>query len=210
MRAIVRAEDAARSAAPDLIVVRADRLAALATDCQVAPLATEAELRTHDAITSRIHRASASLPSRFGQLFADETALVTALKEREAALASTLADVGERVELSATLSWRHPRTKADAREITTGHQFLQSRAAREHERREADQVVARLIEQLPCERAFARHRSCPRDGVAAIVAVLTARDEVETMRTQILSFGDRSSEVTATVHGPLPPYSFAS
>jgi hypothetical protein len=194
-------------------VVRGDHVAALATACANAPLATESELRAHDAITSRIHSASPSLPSRFGQLFTDESALTSALKEREQSLMSTLLNVGDRVELSVTLAWRSPRPSSDeaaGRNSGSGTEYLAARAAREREKREADQVVARLVEQLPCERAFVHHRSCPRDGVAAIVALLVARDEVETMRTHIESFGKRSAEVTATVHGPLPPYSFAS
>jgi hypothetical protein len=217
VRAIVRAADADRSASSDLVVVRTDQVAALATACENAPVATETELRAHDAITSRIHSASPSLPSRFGQLFSDESALANALKEREESLAKVLATVGDRVELNVTLEWRRPRTTGDgvlALESSgagrPGTAYLEARAARERDKREADQVVARLIEQLPCERAFARHSSCPREGVAAIVALLVTRDEVETMRTHVQAFGERSSEVTATVHGPLPPYSFAS
>jgi hypothetical protein len=209
VRAIVRAEDADRSASPELVVIRVDRLAALATACAAAPQATESELRAHDAITSRIHAATASLPSRFGQLFGDESALAKALKQRESTLESALANVGDRVELSVMLAWRRERP-SESRDIASGTEFLKARSARERERQLAEQLVARFIEQLPVDRAFARHRSCPRDGVAAIVAVLVSRDEVETMRTHIRSFGERSSEVTAAVHGPLAPYSFAS
>jgi len=209
VRAIVRTADADRSASTDLVVVRADEVAALATACAGAPEATESELRTHDAITSRIHSASPSLPSRFGQLFTDEDALARALKEREESLRKGLDSVGARVELSATLHWRSARASAGTAPAS-GTEYLEARAARERERQRAEQIVTRLVEQLPIERAFARHRSCPRDGVAAIVALLVTRDEVETMRTHIQSFGERSSEVTAAVHGPLPPYSFAS
>jgi len=209
VRAIVRTADADRSASSDLVVVRADQLAALATPCASAPEAPESELRTHDAITSRIHSASPSLPSRFGQLFTDEDALAHALKEREESLRKGLDSVGARVELSTTLHWRKTRATTGSAPAS-GTEYLEARAARERERQQAEQIVTRLVEQLPVERAFARHRSCPRDGVAAIVALLVTRDEVETMRTYIQSFGERSSEVTATVHGPLPPYSFAS
>jgi hypothetical protein len=46
--------------------------------------------------------------------------------------------------------------------------------------------------------------------VAAIVAILIARDEAQVLRQLIHSFEQRSSDVTARVYGPLPPYSFAS
>ncbi|HKW78937.1 MAG TPA: GvpL/GvpF family gas vesicle protein, partial [Candidatus Limnocylindria bacterium] len=129
---------------------------------------------------------------------------------RAATLAATLATIGERVELTATLAWRVPRTRPDAREARDGRAYLAARATREREQREAEQVVARLIEQLPCERAFVRQRICPREGIAAIVAVLSTRDEVELVRRDLTAFADRSSEVSAAVYGPFPPYSFTS
>jgi hypothetical protein len=210
VRAIVRSEDALRAATSDLVVVQADGIAALATPCADKPPLTEAELRSHDAITRRIHDGAASLPSRFGQIFADEAALVRALRDRESALAESLRSVGPRVELHVTLDWRRPHEAPAAADASTGRGYLKALAARERERREAEQVVARLTEQLPTERAFIRTVICPRDGVAAIVAILSTRDEVISVRQAVESFGERSSEITALVRGPLPPYTFAS
>jgi hypothetical protein len=193
-----------------MIVVQADGIAALATPCADKPPLTEAELRTHDAITRRIHDGAASLPSRFGQVFADEDALARALRGRESALAASLQSVGPRVELHVTLDWRRPHAVPDASDASTGRGYLEALAVRERERREAEQVIARLTEQLPTERAFIRTVICPRDGVAAIVAILSTRDEVISVRQAVESFGERSSEITALVRGPLPPYTFAS
>jgi hypothetical protein len=81
---------------------------------------------------------------------------------------------------------------------------------REHEQRDAKNVVARLVDHLAVDQAVIRHTTCPREGVAAIVAVLIARDGAEMLRQQVVSFAERSSDVTARVYGPLPPYSFAS
>jgi hypothetical protein len=219
VRAIVRSADLAPAAAAGLVVVRAGSVAALATACAKAPAPSETELRAHEAITQRIHENRASLPSRFGELFADEDALAEVLRDRADSLAQSLDSFGSRVELAITLAWR---TKREVRTQTmhevrfpeagagSGRVFLEAAAARERERREAEQVVARLVEQLPCERAFIRHRMCPRDGIAATVAILCARDEVTMLRRAVDSFGERSSEVSASVHGPLPPYSFAT
>ncbi len=209
MRAIVRAGDVPSAAAADLVVVRAGSVAALATACAEAPAPTETALRAHQAITQRIHEDGASLPSRFGQLFADEAALAEVLRDRADSLARGLDDFGSRVELAITLTWRATH-KARTTPATSGRTYLEAAAAREHERRAAEQVVARLVEQLPCERAFIRHLMCPRDGIAATVAILCARDEVTMLRRAVDSFGERSSEVSASVHGPLPPYSFAT
>ncbi len=211
VRAIVRATDLPRPPMPDLVVVSAERVAALATRASSAPAPTEAALREHERVAREIHDAVPSLPSRFGQLYTDEPALARALQDREAALALSLDEVGERVELAVTLEWRNDRTarQAEARESRSGRAYLEARAVREHERQEAEQVVARLVEQLPCERAFIRHRMCPREGVAAVLAILAWRDEVTNLQEAVVSFGERSAEVSALVHGPVPPYTFA-
>lgn len=209
VRAIVRATDVPRSATPDLVVVHAERVAALASRSDRVPVPTDTELRAHDAIARRIHQSAPSLPSRFGQHFADEPALARALHDRETALAQSLDTIGERVELAVTLRWRDDRTARRTPDGSTGRAYLEARAARERDRQAAEQIVARLVEQLPCERAFIRHSVCPRDGVAAVVAILGARDEVKNLQRAALSFGEWSAEVSASVNGPLPPYTFA-
>lgn len=209
MRAVVRADDADRLAGDGLVAVRANGVAALASVRGGPAPVTEAELREHEAIARRVHEAATSLPARFGKLFADEPALVRALREREGALDAALADVGTRVELGVTLSWRAPRAAAQA-PTGSGRAFLVAAAGREQERREAEQVVVRLIGELPSERVVTRHRVCPREGVAATAAILIQRDEVDTVRAAIDSFGRRSTEVRIVQYGPMPPYSFAS
>lgn len=189
--------------------MRAERIAALASvRAETAPV-SEAELREHDAIARRVHDSGASLPARFGNVFADEPALLRALVEREDALDAELAEVGGRVELGVTISWRDRETRESAM-ATTGRAYLRAAATREAERRAAELVVARLVGGLPDGRTAARHRICPREGVAATVAMLVARDEVESVRAVIEAFGGRSGDVHVAVYGPMPPYSFAS
>jgi gas vesicle protein GvpL/GvpF len=194
----------------DLVAVRDAGVAALASRRETAPAASEAELRRHQEITGRIHDDGPSLPSRFGQVFRDEAALAAALHERHGALEAALADVGDRVEMSVTIRWRLDRDHPKTTDQTSGREFLEGRAARAREHREAEQVVARLVDDLSIDRAVIRDSICPRDGVAAIVGILIARDGAEALRRRIASFEQRSSDVTAVVYGPLPPYSFAS
>ena len=210
VRAIVRVSDVERAVSDDLVPIRAGRVAALASLRADPPVATEPELRQHDAITRAVHEAAPSLPSRFGEVFADDGALASALRSREDSLNAQLENIGDRVELVVTLRWREPRPHLAAPTNDTGRAYLEARGVRAREKREAEQVVARLVEQLPVERAFIRHRSCPRDGVAAIVAILSARDEVSTLRQHIGSYGERSSDTDVDIYGPLPPYSFVS
>jgi hypothetical protein len=210
VRAIVRTADATLLEREGLIAVADAGLLALASRQDVVPLANAGELRAHERITGRIHDAVPSLPSRFGQFFRDEATLSAVLRERRADLLGELDLVGDRAEMSVTLSWREPPDHVRTAGLATGREFLEAKAAREREQRDAKDVVARLVDHLAVDQAVIRHTTCPREGVAAIVAVLIARDGAEMLRQQVVSFAERSSDVTARVYGPLPPYSFAS
>ena len=210
MRAIVRTADASLLEREGLIAVAASGLSALASRHDARPSADAGELRAHERITGRIHEAIPSLPSRFGQFFRDEASLTAVLRERRADLLGELDLVGDRAEMSVTVMWRAPRVRAATADLATGREFLEAKAGRDHEIREAEMVVARLVEHLAVEQALIRSAICPREGVAAIVAVLIARGGAGALREKVVSFEQRSSDVTARVYGPLPPFSFAS
>lgn len=215
VRAIVRARDA-EHLEPGLVTIRRGEIAAVASPHDGRVVADEPALRAHHAIASGIHDAAPSLPSRFGQVFADETALASALDARRADLAEALERVGDRVEMSVTLSWRaaSSRNLAIARNSNTppatGRDYLRSRAVRERERQDAERAVERLVAALATERPLARHSSCPRDGVAAIVALLIDRDRVRAVRERIAAFSVSDETVTAATSAPMPPYTFTS
>ena len=209
LRAIVSANDAPLVASADLVAVTAGDLAALVSMRERAPAASEEALREHEAITRSVHERVASLPARFGSVFLDADAARRALAERHDELAAELDRVGGLVELAVTLSWRTPRP-APGPDAASGREYLEGRAARERERRDAESLVGRLLDELPCERAFTRHHICPRDGVAASMALLIRREEETAVRRRVEAFDGRSGELSASVYGPLPPYSFAS
>ena len=206
----MRTADAARLEPEGLVAVAGAGLSALASPYDGAPTADAEQLRAHERITARIHDAAPSLPSRFGQFFRDEQALSAVLRERSAGLLDELDVVGERAEMSVTLAWRAARERAPAAHHASGREFLEAKAVRERELRDAEAVVARLVDHLAVDQATVCRTICPREGVAAIVAILIARDGAPALRLMIDSFGQHSSEVTARVYGPLPPYSFAS
>jgi hypothetical protein len=206
----VRSADATLLEPQGLVAVADAGVSALASPYDGAPAADAEQLRAHQRITTRIHDAAPSLPSRFGQFFRDEETLSAALRERSAGLLDELKVVGERAELSVTLSWREAPERPTVAQYASGREFLQAKAAREREYTHAEAVVARLVDHLAVDQAAVRWSICPREGVAAIVAILIARDGAQALRESIGSFEQRSSEVTARVYGPLPPYSFAS
>lgn len=204
LRAVV---EAAVPELDGLVVVRGARVAAYASVVPEAPAAGEAALREHHALVERIHGTRACLPARFGRVFADEAALRGALEGRGPDLAATLARVGDRVELAVTLSWRRPPAAVSR---ASGRAYLASRAAQEAERREAEDVVARLVADLQLERPHVRHETCPVAGVAASLAVLAGRDEVKDTASRIAAYAERSATVRGEVYGPMAPYTFAS
>lgn len=210
MRAIVRTSDATRLEREGLAAVAAVDVSALASPCEGTPSPDADALRLHERITGRIHGLAPSLPSRFGQFFPDERSLAAALRERRSELRDALGRLGDRAELSVTLSWREPRVHPQIPEASTGRAFLEAKAERERERSDARHAVARLVGDLAVDQAFVRHTVCPRDGVAAIVALLIAPDGADALRLRIASFTERANDVAAVVYGPLPPYSFAS
>lgn len=209
LRSFVRASDAGRVDLPGLVAVRAGDVVALATEASGPPPATEAALRAHVATTGAIHDAAPSLPARFGSIFAGRDELGRALAPREAELLRALDAVGDRIEMSVTLSWRTERTD-DTAVPSTGRAYMEALRAREQERQRAERITARFVGELGYERAFTRESICPRGGVAATVAVLIPRDEVMRLRRHIASFRDRTSEVMVAAYGPWAPYSFAS
>ena len=206
----MRTADATVLEQAGLVVVGDAGLSALASLYDGPPVADAEQLRAHERITARIHDAAPSLPSRFGQFFRDERSLTAALRERSARLLDELNTVGDQAEMSVTLAWRAARGHAAEARYATGREFLMAKAALAQEHKEAEAVVARLVDDLAVDQAAVRRTICPREGVAAIVAILTARDGAQALRETIDSFGRRSSEVTARAYGPLPPYSFAS
>jgi len=209
VRAIVRVRDVER-AASDLVAIRSGDIAVLASRVGGAIAADEPELRAHHAIAARVHDAGPSLPSRFGQVFPNEAAVESAIAARRDELVESLERVGDRVEMAVTLTWREAPARVEASEPRSGREFLESRAAREHERQDAERAVERLVNELATERPLVRHSICPREGVAAIVAVLIDRDDVRGLRERVVAFDAHDERVEATVSGPMPPYSFAS
>ncbi len=192
---------------PGLVTVAAAGLAALASDVTDEQRADEASLRTHQRIVDELHARVACLPARFGRTFPDAEAVGAALATRADELRAGLREVGDRVEIAVTLAWRAAPAPRDR---SSGSAYLRSAAERDGECRHAEAVIASLLEACDLERPHVRHRTCPRPGIAAAVAVLMRREEVDDVIRRITRFGERSAVVSASVHGPTAPYSFVS
>ncbi|SRR5712692_342975 len=217
LRAIVAASDAsrARDADPALVVAETGALAALATHHDGTLTAETPALLEHHRIVGEIFERAPCLPARFGGVFADVRMLGMQLAKRQDELADALARVGQRCELAVTLAWKAEGAMVNGSAVVpaTGRDYLergraQLQALRSREARAKD-VVARLIAELPLEQAFTRHETCPRPAVAASMSLLVTRDQIAAMRSRIEEFGATLPDITTTVQGPWPPYTFA-
>ncbi len=215
LRAIVAAEDAHVAADLGLRTVTGARLAALASAWDTTGAATETELLDHHRVIQAVFERVPCLPARFGSVFVDASGLHARLVEREPDLAAALERVGHRCELAITCAWRDqaPIAPNAIMPASSGRAYLErglarSRTARERQRR-AEEIVVRLLGELPVEPAFIRHRTCPRPAVAVSMSALVTRDEIEETSSRIERLGAQLPDVTTVVQGPWAPYTFA-
>jgi len=213
LRAIVAAANATtgQGGHGSLRAIVSSRVAALATAHDGVTADREALLEHHRIVQSIFERTPC-LPARFGSIFADKHAVWKRLVERDEQLAVLLARIGTRCELAVTLAWRNagPSTTTDP---SSGREYLErglaeAKAMRQREQRAAA-LVARLLDELPIERAFIRHETCPRPTVAVSMSALVTRDSIGVVRPRIEDLGAELRDVTTIIQGPWPPYSFA-
>ena len=215
LRAIVAADDAGVADDLGLVAVPTTRLAALASPWEATAPAGETELLGHHRVIQAVFGRVPCLPARFGSVFADREALRARLAAREEDLASQLARLGHRCELAITCAWRDsgatlPATSVAAR---TGRAYLERGVARtrtqKQRQRRADEIAARLLDELAVEPAFIRHRTCPRPAVAVSMSALVTRDEIDEINSRLERLGAELPDVTTVVQGPWAPYTFA-
>lgn len=214
LRAIVGASDAGVAAVLGLRAVLGTRVAALASPWVASRAPGEAELLDHHRVIQQVFERVPCLPARFGSVFADDAALRARLVEREDALATQLAQLGRRCELAITCAWREPAaTAAPLAPAGSGRAYLErglerTRGERRRERR-AEEIAGRLLGELAIERAFVRHRTCPRPAVAVSMSALVTRDEIDEVTSRLKRLGAQLPDVTTVVQGPWAPYTFA-
>ena len=215
LRAIVATRDAGVGADLGLRIVVGARVAALASEWDATRAPGEAELLDHHRVIQAVFERVPCLPARFGSLFADDAALRARLVEREDDLAPQLVRLGHRCELAITCAWRDSGATAAevVAETSSGRAYLErglerTRGEKRREQR-AEEIAARLLGELAIERAFVRHRTCPRPAVAVSMSALVTRDEIDEMSSRIERLGAQLPDVTTVVQGPWAPYTFA-
>lgn len=181
----------------------------------------------HEELLEALMRQRTILPARYGTLFADESALRSALKRHKAELENNMALVRGRVEVGVRALWRAPDTEeqvpteasvADCDQSATtalgsGTRYLLTRRSRE-QRANARQVQgAALVSRM--HGALTPHAAAsvletfvtPRQLFSA--AYLVEGDQVAAFRERICAVAQDLVNVDLLATGPWPPYSFA-
>jgi gas vesicle protein GvpL/GvpF len=143
--------------------------------------------------------ASAVLPVRFGETFADEAALDAALEGRRDEIREGLARVNGCVEVGVRVAARERRPPAAV--AATGTDYMRARLAELVER---DTVVHELHDRLT---ALARDTAqSDRGGFEA--SYLVERPRVAEVQGAVEEFAAAHPELTVVGTGPWAPYSF--
>lgn len=164
-----------------------------------------ADVMRHAAVVAAlVESARAVLPARFGEDFADDAALETAVTSRLPALRSRLAEVGRHVEVGVRVLGGPP-SAAPVRGAS-GADYLRSRLP---ELRARNLVAAELHGPLDaCAEASRLSPSLERSALHT-AAYLVSRDEVGAVTSIVEQFARMHPELTVLCTGPWAPYSFA-
>jgi hypothetical protein len=179
-----------------------------------ARVSMEAVLQ-HEAVVEAVRQQGPALPVRFGTLFRDATAVVSALVERYDPLVADLDRLGDKVELSVTALWAAPPADSDsiadaAAGSSAGGRYLRARAAelrRDDAMRTRARGVAGELDEVLGKLSLERRVSLlPTPRVAVRTAWLLEPGQVAAFRSAFASI--RQRELRLLLTGPWPPYSF--
>jgi hypothetical protein len=174
-------------------------------------LTREDLLDHHRVVTEVFARVDACLPARFPTVL-DSARLEALVAERGSSLRQQLEAVRGACELAITAAWNAPEAKPSISSAgTPGTRYLRQRqnelTASEQRRARAGELAA-LLRDLVAHRAReVRIEICPSSGVALSAALLVPQVEAEEVQRQLPR---AAPDVRILLHGPWPPYTFAS
>jgi hypothetical protein len=169
-------------------------------------------MEDHRLVNGVFERVSACLPARFPTLV-EEEALRRQLAARAEELEGRLEAVRGACELAVTAVWTaREEASAEVRADTPGRRYLLRRqaamAGSERRRARASELADALEHLLGSELRLAQRRVCPSADVALSLALLVDRTAASDVRERLSLYS--AQDVRILVHGPWPPYSFAT
>ena len=198
-----------------LVRVEEQGFAAWATEFGDQPdQLTRADLLSHHDLVTRLdERHDASLPARFPTWVADVEGLRRIIRMRRAELATSLARVRGRAELSVTAIWlTEDDAPPDPEAATPGRRYLLDRQhafAGSDRRRQRARELADELERLvgPDDLVEGQRQVCPSKTVAVSMALLVPRVRAREVKARLARV---EPDVRILRNGPWPPYSFVT
>ncbi len=207
-------------------LVAGEGVAAWVSDAPVESRpATTAQVAEHDRVVRAALAGETPLPARFGQSFADETALRRALEPRVGSLAHALERVRGGVEMTIRIMLDGPEGAAESasvpavdasitEESARGRAYMARLRARHAEaaelQRQADFLQSRVARAVD---AFAREGVCSpvmAGSRSFSISHLVALGDVADYRRAVDSLVESDPALRLLVSGPWAPYSFTS
>jgi Gas vesicle synthesis protein GvpL/GvpF len=170
-----------------------------------SPEPTAAALSAYEQTVRRLMDRGAVLPTQFGSVVEDETAVRQLLRRRRKDLVARLRRVRGAVEIGLRASWRdRSRVPSDAR-AQSGTSYLRDRL----ELRQSARRVATELDSLGALARSSRRAIAPRPDLPVLDAYLVDSGRVSEFVALVEQLDDRLDEVELVCTGPWPPYSFA-
>jgi hypothetical protein len=165
---------------------------------------TEEAILAHARVVEELASANeAVLPARFPGRYADDAALVAAVRERAPQFRQALDRVRGRVELGV----RVVRTRSgDERSAASGGDYMRRRLA---EVREAEQLAAELAAAAAALAGESSHAVTADGEIVLTGAYLLPRTAADSFRASVEQLAAAHEELAYVCVGPWPPYSFA-
>jgi hypothetical protein len=190
--------------------------AVVSTLTTAEPSPTEANLWQHEAVLEELMSDHSVLPARFGEVFANATAVRAALKTRYVGFTTDLERVRGCVELGLRVLWDDvPASMPDCKPAASsdsGRDYMMSRLEDEREfqlrRQQAEAFAANIHAPLArlADDSTCRLLVAPSPYLTA--AYLVKREDVAAFRQGVRSLGSTYPELRLLCTGPWPPFSF--
>lgn len=180
------------------------------SDLDRAPPASLDRVRDHNAVVEASTGTVTPLPMRYGQFFADPSALEGALADRRSRLEHALEQVRDALEFGVRVI--DPEQTSEVKpDRSSGTAYLEALAQRERRAeaasRRGDAVATELEEWLGDLVRASRVRTGGRESLVA-VAHLVGRHDTGTYTRRIEAFVPRHTDLRLVTTGPWPPYGF--
>ena len=180
------------------------------SDLHSAPAASLDRARSHNAVVEASLEEHTPLPMRFGQWFASESELRSALRERGKALRRALERVDGAVEFGVRVL--DPSSKrVHTPDRSSGRAYLEGLARREAATEQARRRGAEVASALRTELGDLVRAQAVRPGdTTALVAIahLVDRHDTGSYRRRVHTFTERRQDLRFVTTGPWPPYGF--